>query len=43
MPGEGPGGILVTVLIGVAGAMIGGYRRLRADGRAVKEAGWDRS
>lgn len=25
MPGEDPGGIIVTILIGVAGALIGGF------------------
>jgi uncharacterized membrane protein YeaQ/YmgE (transglycosylase-associated protein family) len=25
MPGEGPGGIIVTILIGIAGAFVGGY------------------
>jgi uncharacterized membrane protein YeaQ/YmgE (transglycosylase-associated protein family) len=25
MPGDDPGGILVTILIGVAGAMVGGW------------------
>jgi len=25
MPGEDPGGILVTILIGIAGAMLGGF------------------
>lgn len=25
MPGEDPGGIIVTILIGVAGAIVGGY------------------
>ena len=25
MPGDGPGGILVTILIGIVGAVIGGF------------------
>jgi len=25
MPGDDPGGILITILIGIAGAMIGGF------------------
>jgi uncharacterized membrane protein YeaQ/YmgE (transglycosylase-associated protein family) len=25
MPGKDPGGIIVTILIGIAGAMLGGY------------------
>ena len=37
MPGDDPGGIIVTVLIGMAGALIGGFhrwtsRRQRGDG-----------
>lgn len=25
MPGEGPGGIIVTILLGIAGALVGGF------------------
>ena len=25
MPGDGPGGFIVTILIGIAGGMVGGY------------------
>ena len=28
MPGKDPGGMIVTILIGIAGAMIGGYQHL---------------
>jgi uncharacterized membrane protein YeaQ/YmgE (transglycosylase-associated protein family) len=25
MPGEGPGGLIVTILLGIVGAVVGGY------------------
>ena len=35
MPGRDPGGIIVTILIGVAGALIGGYLSTRLGYGAV--------
>ena len=41
MPGKDPGGIIVTILLGIAGALLGGFLGrslgLIGDGR---EAGW---
>ena len=33
MPGRDPGGIIVTILLGVAGALVGGFLFGGADGR----------
>ena len=35
MPGRDPGGLIVTILIGVAGAMLGGYAGTLLDFGAV--------
>ena len=34
MPGDDPGGIIVTILIGIAGAIVGGYLASRIFGIA---------
>jgi uncharacterized membrane protein YeaQ/YmgE (transglycosylase-associated protein family) len=34
MPGDDPGGIIVTILIGIAGAVVGGYLASRIFGIA---------
>lgn len=37
MPGEDPGGCIVTILIGIAGAMVGGWIATRLGYGAVNE------
>lgn len=41
MPGKDPGGAIVTILLGIAGAVIGGFvgRALFGYGRAVNDSG----
>ena len=41
MPGKDPGGAIVTILLGIAGAIIGGFigRALFGYGRAVNDSG----
>jgi uncharacterized membrane protein YeaQ/YmgE (transglycosylase-associated protein family) len=41
MPGKDPGGAIVTILLGIAGAVIGGFigRALFGYGRAANESG----
>ena len=41
MPGKDPGGAIITILLGIAGAIIGGFigRSLFGYGRAVNDTG----
>ena len=41
MPGKDPGGAIITILLGIVGAVIGGFvgRALFGYGRAVNDAG----
>ena len=41
MPGKDPGGLVVTILLGIVGAIIGGFigRALFGYGRALNDAG----
>ena len=41
MPGKDPGGIFVTILLGIAGAVLGGWVKTRLDyGPQEQAAGW---
>lgn len=41
MPGKDPGGIFVTILLGIAGAVLGGWMKKRLDyGPQDQAAGW---
>jgi len=39
MPGHDPGGIIVTVLLGIVGAVVGGYLGSRFFGAALRRSG----
>ena len=41
MPGDDPGGIVVTILLGIAGALIGGFLANAVLGRDVNEQFFD--
>ena len=41
MPGDDPGGIVVTILLGIAGALIGGFLANALLGRDVNEQFFD--
>ena len=36
MPGDDPGGIIVTMLLGIVGAVVGGFLRSRFFGRGLE-------
>ncbi len=41
MPGRDPGGVIITILLGIAGSLIGGFigRALFGYGRTVRDSG----
>jgi uncharacterized membrane protein YeaQ/YmgE (transglycosylase-associated protein family) len=41
MPGDDPGGIIVTIVIGIVGALLGGFLASRVFGIAVNEEFFD--
>ena len=41
MPGDDPGGIVITILLGIAGALIGGFLANALLGRDVNEQFFD--
>jgi uncharacterized membrane protein YeaQ/YmgE (transglycosylase-associated protein family) len=40
MPGDDPGGILVTMLLGIVGAVVGGFLGSRFLGRGLERGRW---